>query len=312
MDRSEKSSTSTTMSSLTQSDKYALAFQLVTQLTSLVDGVLFAKRMAVLQVIKEAWEKNTEVTVITEESSFDCGEQMNPDTAERMQSPQMAPVDSNLGSIEENPATFQALDVVVKQEVEHPGMPRIEQVVGYGLHPMGVAGYTDRALSSVDESGSSVTGSPEAENTRDLDQSPNTRPDFDQTSGHSLYACSPPRPGLVHRNIASMHKMTELSPGIPIYVYSSNITSAMRHSSRSATKMACTLLNAFYTNEELSTLGTLRNVPKEIVDAVVDFTLQNNADTTATPVAIKQALRTKVSGLKWRSTKSQAPQQNPV
>ncbi|XP_038062905.1 zinc finger protein 808-like isoform X1 [Patiria miniata] len=182
MDRSEKSSTSTTMSSLTQSDKYALAFQLVTQLTSLVDGVLFAKRMAVLQVIKEAWEKNTEVTVITEESSFDCGEQMNPDTAERMQSPQMAPVDSNLGSIEENPATFQALDVVVKQEVEHPGMPRIEQVVGYGLHPMGVAGYTDRALSSVDESGSSVTGSPEAENTRDLDQSPNTRPDFDQTS----------------------------------------------------------------------------------------------------------------------------------
>ena len=64
-------------------------------------------------------------------------------------------------------------------------------------------------------------------------------------------------------------QMTELSPGTQIFVYLLNITSAMRNSGKPATKMACMLLNAFYTNEELASMGTMKGIPKDILDALI-------------------------------------------
>jgi hypothetical protein len=63
--------------------------------------------------------------------------------------------------------------------------------------------------------------------------------------------------------------MTELSAGTGIYVYPINISAALRNSRKSASKMACSLINAFFTNEELSQLGTLKIVPQNIVDAII-------------------------------------------
>ncbi|XP_038062909.1 uncharacterized protein LOC119733401 isoform X2 [Patiria miniata] len=179
MDETDQSETcglslspSTTMSPLTQSDKYALAFQLVAQLTSLVDGTIFAKRVAVLRNIKEAWEKNKEVTIVTEEDKFVCGDQLNlaiSDMFESVQNPQLGPDDSNVGSSTEKQATFQAVgspapvDVVVKQEMPQPGMPRIEQVVSYGLPALETSEDSGQASSFMDESGCSVAGSMEEE-----------------------------------------------------------------------------------------------------------------------------------------------------
>ncbi|XP_038062915.1 zinc finger protein 37 homolog [Patiria miniata] len=83
-----------------KSSQSALAFQLVTELTSLVDETTFTKRMAVLRDIKDAWEKNIEVTVVTEEDSFGYGEQMHLDDADEVQ---MGPGDFNLDYFEEKP-----------------------------------------------------------------------------------------------------------------------------------------------------------------------------------------------------------------
>ncbi|XP_022109524.1 zinc finger protein 420-like [Acanthaster planci] len=54
--------------SLTQSDRYAIAFQLVTQLVE-APPEAFAKRIAVLRNIKEAWENRKEVVMVTEEEN---------------------------------------------------------------------------------------------------------------------------------------------------------------------------------------------------------------------------------------------------
>ncbi|XP_022109551.1 zinc finger protein Xfin-like [Acanthaster planci] len=53
---------------ISQSEKYALAFQLVRQLIE-VQPVMFEKRIAVLRSIKEAWQKNKMVVIVTDEES---------------------------------------------------------------------------------------------------------------------------------------------------------------------------------------------------------------------------------------------------